>query len=101
MSPESRHLTAFVTPWGLYEWNRIPFGLKNAPAVYQRFMGHVLEDVNHKICEAYLDDVLVYSRTFPEHVENIRKIFQRFKQYGVQVKPKKCSLFQKEVRYLG
>ena len=101
MSPESKHLTAFVTPWGLYEWNRIPFGLKNAPAVYQRYMETVLQDINHEKCEVYLDDVLVYSKTFEEHVENIRAVLQRFQQHGVKVKPRKCSLFAQEVRYLG
>ncbi len=101
MTPESRHLTAFVTPWGLYQWNRIPFGLKNAPAAYQRFMESVLDGLTHNICEVYLDDVIIYSKTFDEHVQNIRQVLQRFREHGVKVKPMKCSLFKHEVRYLG
>lgn len=76
MSKESRHLTAFVTPWGLYEWIRIPFGLMNAPAAFQRCMEQCLMGLRDEICVPYLDDILVF-------------------------KPRKCDLFKPEVRYLG
>ncbi|PIK36051.1 hypothetical protein BSL78_27116 [Apostichopus japonicus] len=94
-------MTAFVTPWGLHEWVRIPFGLTNAPAVYQRYMEKVLEDYNHEICEVYLDDILIFSKTFEEHLDHIRKILQRAQQHRIKLKPSKCELFQREVRFLG
>ena len=101
MSEESRHMTAFVTPWGLHEWIRIPFGLKNAPAAYQRCMETILDGLNHNICEVYLDDVIVYSTTFEEHVKYLQTALQRMQEYGLKLKASKCHLFQSEVRYLG
>ena len=94
-------LTAFITPWGLYEWVRVPFGLSNAPAEFQRYMENCLTDVRDKFASLYLDDVLVYSDDFDSHVDHLRKVFQIVRENGIKVKAKKCKLFQKQINYLG
>ncbi|KAI8503655.1 retrotransposon-like protein 1 [Branchiostoma belcheri] len=101
MDEESREFTAFVTPYGLYEWVRIPFGLKNGPPAYQRHMEEVLEGLSHVICEPFMDDTMVHSDTFESHVERNRRVLRRLQEHGCKLKPKKCIMFRRQVRYVG
>ena len=96
-----RHLTAFSTPWTLLEWIRIPFGLKNSPPAFQRYINQVLGDLKGSICEPYLDDILVHSETFEQHVQDLKKVLLRLLSRGVKLRGKKCAFAKQEVRYLG
>ena len=96
-----RHLTAFATPWTLLEWIRIPFGLRNAPPAFQRYINLVLGDLKGSVCEPYLDDILVYGRTFGEQVKNLKVVLKRLRARGIKLRANKCVFAKKEVRYLG
>lgn len=94
--------TAFtVGPLGFFECNRMAFGLTNAPATFQRLMEHCMADINFKKCIVYIDDIIVYSRSFDEHLERLEAVFARLEQYGLKLKPSKCSFFKEKVKYLG
>ena len=98
---EFRHITAFSTPWALYQWIRVPMGISNAPPEFQRFINRVLTGLRDKICQAYLDDILVYGNSFRNHVHNLKLVLNRLKAEGIKLRPDKCNLFKQEVRYLG
>ena len=94
--------TAFtVGPLGFYEFNRLPFGLCNSPATFQRIMETCLGDLNMQICVIYLDDLIVFSDTFEEHMERLELIFNRLRQYNLKLAPQKCVFCKTEVDYVG
>ena len=97
---KSREKTAFVCPFGKYEFTRMPFGLKNAPALFQRCMEVVLQKCYG--CSApYIDDVLVFSENAREHVGHLRQVLKQLSEYGMTVKESKCVFGGKKVEYLG
>ena len=101
MDPASREKTAFATYSGLYEFCKMPFGLANAPAAFQRLMEVVLSGLARGCCQVYLDDVLVFGRTMKEHNDNLERVFIRMRGAGLRLKPKKCAFAQRSVEYLG
>ena len=80
---------------------KMPFGLCNAPSTYQRLMMSVLQGIIGRICLAYLDDVIVFSKRRAEHVNDLRVVLDRIRDAGLKLKPAKCKLFCEQVLYLG
>ncbi|XP_039660752.1 uncharacterized protein LOC120561648 [Perca fluviatilis] len=96
-----RAKTAFCTPFGLFEWNRMPFGLSNAPSNFQRLMQRIFGDQQCQSLLLYLDDIVVFSSTVEQHLERLKVVLSRLQTEGLKAKLSKCSFFQKEVHYLG
>lgn len=101
MEPESCEKSAFVTHQGLHEFVRMPFGLCNAPATFQRLIKVVLAGLVWKCVFAYIDDVLVCSRTFEDHLRHLEQVFARLRQAGLRLKPQKCLFLREKVPYLN
>ena len=94
--------TAFtVGLLGFYEYSRLPFGLTNSPATYQWLMEDVFGDYHLKICFIYLDDLIIFSRTYEERMDRLSKVFQRIREAGLKLAPKKCHFFKEKVIYDG
>ncbi len=102
LSEESRWLTAFITFFGIFEWLRVPMGLKGAPSYFQQMMATiVLAGLIYYICEAYLDDIIVYAETEEELVQRLREVFERFRKFRLTLNPDKCQFGVNEVEYVG
>lgn len=98
---KDRHKTAFITPFGLFEYQRMPFGLCNAPATFQRLMQTIMSDLVFQMVLVYLDDLLVYSSTFERHLVRLETVLQRLREARLKVKVEKCHFLQSEVKFLG
>ena len=101
MHPDDRHKTAFSTPFGLFEFRRMPFGLCNSPASFQRLMQQIFSDTVFQTLLVYLDDIVVYSQSLDEHLQRLEFVFERLRAHGLKLNPRKCHFFQEEVQYLG
>ena len=99
ISEEDREKTAFLTPWGLFEWNRMPFGIKTAPFIFQRAMKKVFAGLDFVL--VYLDDIVVLSDNENEHAEHLKEVFKRLQEYNIKVRLDKCQFAMKELEYLG
>lgn len=93
--------TAFSVENGHYEFLRMPFGLKNAPSTFQRVMDNVLKELQGKICLVYMDDIIVYSTSLQEHLENLNSVFEKLKVANLKIQINKSEFLCKEVSFLG
>ncbi|XP_052312432.1 uncharacterized protein LOC112328962 [Populus trichocarpa] len=101
MASEDKTKTTFVTPWGTFCYKVMPFGLKNAGATYQRAMVTLFHDMMHKEIEVYVDDMIAKSKREEDHVEVLRKLFERLRKYELRLNPVKCSFGVKSGKLLG
>ena len=102
MEEEDKAKTAFsVGTMGFFECNRMAFGLTNAPATFQRLMERCMGDLNLTECLIFLDDILIFSETFEEHISRIGAVFSQLCQHGLKLKASKCEFFKSRVSYLG
>ena len=93
--------TTFVTYNGIFHFNVMPQGLKNAPSSFQRIMYELLVNTRWDFCLVYIDDVIIFSRTFDQHVAHLNEVFAVLYNANLQLNPQKCSLLQCEINYLG
>lgn len=101
LTEDSKPITAFVTDWNLFEFNRVPFGLATGAAVLSQLMDSVFSDIKFKFVYHYLDDLVIYSKSAQEHLEHIREVLVRLRQAGLTVNPGKVVFACSAIKFLG
>jgi hypothetical protein len=102
LDEESKKYTAFRTAQGLYEWNRVPMGLKGAPSYFQHVMqSEVLQGLQYVICEIYIDDIIIFADSREELAERLNRVLERLAKHNISVSPEKCSFGLQEVEFVG
>ncbi|XP_025266084.1 uncharacterized protein LOC112638471 [Camponotus floridanus] len=96
MAEKDKSKTTFSTPYGHYEFNRMLFGLKNAPATFQRLMNSVLMGLQGLRCLVYLDDIVIYESSLDDHNKRLKEVLQRLRKFNLKLQPDKCEFFRKE-----
>ncbi|EGT31788.1 hypothetical protein CAEBREN_31619 [Caenorhabditis brenneri] len=100
LDDESSYKCGFTTENRVYAYSHLPFGLKSAASYFQRALKTVLDGMDHEVM-LYIDDVLIISKTYDEHLDTLERVLQRFRQYNLKVSPKKCDLVRKSIVFLG
>lgn len=98
---EDRHLTAFSSPYGNFQYRHLSFGLKNSPQIFQQIADTMLNGLQPENISAYIDDVIVPSESLDDSLRKLRLVFERFRQYELTLNPKKCRFLQTQVQFLG
>lgn len=102
LHPDSRELTAFTVPGrGLFQFKRMPFGLTNSPATFQRLLDSLIGPEMEPYCFAYLDDIIIVTSTFEEHLDWLHRVLDKIKNAGLKINNAKCEFCTSQVRYLG
>jgi ribonuclease HI len=101
MNEQDREKTAFTTPWGTFMYDKMPFGLMNAGATFQRAMDIAFVGERDKFVVIYLDDLTVFSKTDEEHLSHLKQTFEKCRRYGLSLNPKKSHFAMQEGKLLG
>jgi hypothetical protein len=92
---------AFITPFGTYEWNFMPFGFVNAPSIFQRAISETLDPELYLSCLVYVDDIIIYSNDFDSHLADLDRVFTLLGDYNWRIKLSKCQFACETINYLG
>ncbi|MES9881971.1 MAG: reverse transcriptase domain-containing protein, partial [Sedimenticola sp.] len=101
LNKTAKQYTSFVTEFGQYTYNYLPYGLKNAPACFQRCMSQLFRKYNFKFLLCYIDDILIYSRSFEEHLNHLEQVFATIQKACVKLRASKCEFMKEKLKYLG
>ncbi|OMJ11827.1 Retrovirus-related Pol polyprotein from transposon, partial [Smittium culicis] len=101
LHPQTQEYCSFITPMGVFKFNRLPFGLTNAPAFFQSMMERIFAEFLYDFLIIYLDDLCVGSETEEDHLKHLERVLEVCKKWNVKLKLQKCSFFEKDFRYLG
>jgi Reverse transcriptase (RNA-dependent DNA polymerase) len=101
VSDNSEGLTSFVCPFGCYKYHVMPFGLKNAPGIFQKMMGNAIRSFSGSNVYAYLDDIVIGSETRAEHLKTVKKLLSHLVKLGLHGSKEKSQFFKSEMEFLG
>ena len=101
LHPDSRKYSSFESPSGVWQWTRVPFGMRQSPWQFTKIMSLALGGLMSRTCLAYLDDIIVFDPTVESHIDNVEKVLQALKRAGLTIKPSKCEWGRSEIKFLG
>ena len=100
MAEKDRHKTAFNSPFGIFQFRMMPFGLQGPPAMFQRMMDQLVQGT-HEFAASYLDDLVIHSSTWEDHLHHLHSVFTKLRETGLTAKPSKCQYGMQQCNYLG
>jgi hypothetical protein len=101
MDKEEIEKTAFRTHCGLFQFKRMPFGLRNGPSIFQRVMQGILAPYLWIFCLVYIDDIIIYLKTYEDHIHHLGQVLEAMEKLGITLSPVKCHLFYSSILLLG
>ena len=101
LDPESREKSSFICAEGIFSFNKMPFGLNGSPATFQSLLMKVLSGISWKFALCYVDDVIIFSASFDDHLKHLNEVFDRLRKAGLKLSPSKCHFAKHKLTYLG